>query len=76
MRWYDKARPYSEHNRRHPDKPLSLAAVGWIVKWRLESGRIKPCAFRCGDRAKARRQRDFADGHAQRRREEDKHRGV
>ena len=31
MRWCGKARLRLEHNLRHPDRPLSLAAVGRIV---------------------------------------------
>ena len=65
MRWCGKARLHWEHNRRHPDRPLSLAAVGHIVRWGLESGRIRPCSFWCGDRAKAKRKRDFPHGHAE-----------
>ena len=41
-----------KHNRRHPDKPLCLAALGRIVQWGLETGRIKPCSFWCEGRAK------------------------
>ena len=66
MRWRRKARLHLEHNLRHPDRPLSLAAVGRIVQWGLESGRIKPCSFWCEGRAKARRRRSFAGGHAER----------
>ncbi len=76
MRWCGKARLHLEHNRRHPDKPLSLAAVGRIVQWGLKAGRIKPCAFWCEGRARAKRRRDFSGGHAQRWRKEDKHQGL
>ena len=76
MRWRRKARLHLEHNLRHPDRPLSLAAVGRIVQWGLESGRIKPCSFWCEGRAKAKRRRSFAGGHAERWRGEDKRRGV
>ena len=55
MRWCGKARLRLEHNLRHPDRPLSLAAVGRVVQWGLKDGRIKPCSFRCEGRAKARR---------------------
>ena len=61
MRWCGKARLHLEYNLRRPDKLLSLAAVGRIVQWGLEAGRIKPCSFRCEGRAKARRWR-FHDG--------------
>ncbi len=73
MRWCGRMRPHLEHNRRHPDKPLSLAAVGRIVQWRLKAGHVKPCAFWCEGRAKAKRRRSFEGGHAQRWRKEDKH---
>ena len=53
MRWCGKARLRLEHNLRHPDRPLSLAAVGRIVQWGLKDGRIKPCSFWCEGRAKA-----------------------
>ena len=53
MRWRGKARLRLEHNLRHPDRPLSLAAVGRIVQWGLKDGRIKPCSFWCEGRAKA-----------------------
>ena len=84
MRWCGKARPHLEHNLRHPDTPLSLAAVGRIVQWGLESRRINPggigeanpCSFWCGGRAKAKRRRDFSDGHAERWGKEDKHKGI
>ena len=76
MRWRGKARLPLEHNLRHPDKPLSLAAVGRIVRWGLESGRIKPCSFWRQGRAKAKRKRSFAGGHAERWRGEDRRRGV
>ena len=69
-------RPHLEHNRRHPDKPLSLAAVGRIVRWGLKAGHVKPCAFWCEGRAKAKRRRSFEGGHAQRWRKEDKHQGL
>ena len=84
MRWCGKARLHLEHNLRHPDNPLCLAAVGRIVQWGLEAGRIKPegigeanpCSFRCEGRAKARRRRSFAGDHAERWRGEDRHRGL
>ena len=76
MRWCGKARLRLEHNLRHPDNPLSLAAVGRIVQWGLKDGRIKPCSFRCEGRAKAGRRRSFAGGHAERWRGEDGRRGV
>ena len=76
MCWCGKARLRLEHNLRHPDRPLSLAAVGRIVRWGLESGRIKPCSFWCEGRAKAKRKRSFAGGHAERWRGEDRRRGV
>lgn len=84
MRWCGKARLHWEHSLRHPDRPLSLAAVGRIVQWGLESGRIKPggigeanpCSFWCEGRAKAKRRRDFSDGHAERWGKEDKHKGI
>ena len=38
---------YCALSLRHPDRLLSLAAVGRIVQWGLESGRIKPCSFYC-----------------------------
>ena len=69
-------RPHPEHNRRRPDKPLSLAAVGRIVQWGLKAGRVKPCAFRCEGCARAKRRRDFSGGHAQRWRREGKHQGL
>ena len=73
MRWCGRMHPHLEHNRRHPDKPLSLVAVGRIVQWRLKAGHVKPCAFWCEGRAKAKRRRSFEGGHAQRWRKEDKH---
>ena len=76
MRWCGKARLHWEHGRRHPDRPLSLATVGRIVRWGLESGRIKPCSFWCEGRAQAKRKRDFSDGHAERWRKEDRHKGI
>ena len=76
MRWCGGMRPHLEHNRRRPDKRLSLAAVGRIVQWGLKAGRIKPCAFRCEWRARAKRRRDFSGGHAQRWRKEDKRQGL
>ena len=76
MRWCGKARLHLEHNLRHPERPLSLAAAGRIVQWGLESGRIKPCSFWCEGRAKAKRRRDFSDGHAERWGKEDKHKGI
>ena len=74
MRWCGKARRRLEHNLRHPDKPLCLAAVGRIVQWGLEAGRINPegigeanpCSFRCEGRAKAKRRPSFAGVHAER----------
>ena len=66
MRWRGKARLRLEHNLRHPDRPLSLAAVGRIVQWGLKSERIKPRSFWCEGRAKAGRKRSFAGGHAER----------
>ena len=73
MRRCGKARLHWEHNLRHPDRPLSLAAVGRIVRWGLESRRINPegigeanpCSFWCEGRARAKRKRDFSDGHAE-----------
>ena len=76
MRWCGKARLHLEHNRWHPDKPLSLAAVGRIAQWGLKAGRIKPCAFWCGGRARAKGRRDFSGGHAQRWRRDDKRQGL
>ena len=48
-----------------------LAATGRIVQWGLESrwinpggtGEANPCSFWCGGRAKAKRKRNFSDGH-------------
>ena len=61
-----------------------MAALGRIVQWGLETGRINPegigeanpCSFWCEGRAKARRRRSFPGGHAERWRGEDRHRGV
>ena len=69
MRWCGKARLRLEHNLRHPDKPLCLAAVGRIVQWGIEAGRIKPEGIgeatpaRSGARA-APRPSDGADSRA------------
>ena len=76
MRWRGKARLHLEHNARHPDRPLSAATVGRIVRWGLAIGRIKPCAFWCEGRVQAKRRRSFAGGHAERWRAADKHVGI
>ena len=84
MRWCGKARLHWEHNLRHPDRSLSLAAVGRIVQWGVKAGHINPegigeanpCSFWCEGRAKAKRKRDFSGGHAERWRKEDRHKGI
>ena len=61
-----------------------LAATGRIVQWGLESrwinpggtGEANPCSFWCGGRAKAKRKRNFSDGHSERWRKEDRHKGI
>lgn len=67
------ARPYCGKRRIHHELKrqksgcaVSVSTVGRILERAVARGRIKPCAFHCHGRVKAKRKRDFASGHARR----------
>ncbi len=75
MPWAGKARIALELAARRPDRPLSEATVGRILRRGVETGRARPCSI-CEGRVGARRRRDFGEGHAERWTRDDWHRGV
>ena len=64
--WAGKARIALDLAARWPDRALSEATVGRILRWAMERGRVRPCSF-CEGRAGA---------HARRWKPRDMHVGV
>ena len=73
--WAGKARIALDLAARWPDRALSEATVGRILRWAVERGRVRPCSF-CEGRAAAKRRRDFTGAHARRWKPRDRHFGV
>ena len=61
-----KRRIHHELKRQAEGFAFSVSTVGRILERAARRGRIKPCAFHCHGRVKAKRKRDFATGHARR----------
>ena len=73
--WAGKARIALDLAARWPERALSEATVGRILRWAVERGRVRPCSF-CEGRAAAKRRRDFTGAHARRWKPRDRHFGV